>query len=76
MRLPQSQNKNVNKICIAGNPACMNSEQRGVQSQPEPIMCHVDCLFPYHVPGACVRTDPLLSFTWLVAYLTSVLSVV
>ncbi len=44
----------------------MISEQEGVKSRPEPI----ERLFPYHVTGACVITDPSFpSFTWLAAYL-------
>jgi hypothetical protein len=58
MHLSQSQNNNVTHICIVGNPACMNSEKRGVKSLPEPIMCGVDCLFPYHMTVPCVRTTP------------------
>jgi hypothetical protein len=58
MCLPQLQNIYVNNICIAGNHACMNSEQGGVKYQFELIMCCVDHLFPYHVTGAYVRTDP------------------
>ncbi len=30
MRLPQSQNDNVNSMCIVENPVCMNREQGGV----------------------------------------------
>jgi hypothetical protein len=58
MCLRQSQNKNINNICIVGNPADMNSEQGGVKYQPKPFTCRIDCLFPYHVTGACVRTNP------------------
>ncbi len=58
MCLLQSQNIYVNDICIAGNPACKNSEQGGVKYRLELIMCCVDHLFPYHVTGACVRTHP------------------
>jgi hypothetical protein len=69
MPLPQSQNKNVNNMCIIGNPVRMISEQGGVKSQPELTVCHVDRLFPHHVTSACVRTSPPLPyFTWLVAY--------
>ncbi len=71
MHLPQSQNKDVNNICSVENPVHMNSVQGGVKSGHEPTMCHVDCLFPYHMTSACVRTDPPLSpFIWLVAYST------
>jgi hypothetical protein len=37
----------------------MISEHEGVKSQLEPIACRVDCLFPYHVIGACVRSPPI-----------------
>jgi hypothetical protein len=67
LRLPQSQNKNVNITCFVGNPVCMIREQGGVKFRPEPILCHVDRLFPDHVTGECVRTPPPPSFTWLVA---------
>ncbi len=67
MHFPQTQIKNVNNICIVGNPARMNSKQGGVKSWPELIMCRVDRLLPYHVIGACVRTDPpsCLLLGWL-----------
>jgi hypothetical protein len=58
MRLPQSQNKNVNNIYIVGNPVCINSEQGGVKYWPERIMYCVDSLYPYHMTSACERTDP------------------
>jgi hypothetical protein len=77
MRLPKSQNKNVNNICIVGNPARMISEQGGVKCRPKKIMCHGDYLIPYHMIRTCVRTDPpLLSFIWRFVYLTCVLSIV
>jgi hypothetical protein len=56
--LPQSQNKNINNMCTVRNPVLMISEQGCVKSQPDPIVCRVDCLFPYHRTGACVRTNP------------------
>jgi hypothetical protein len=58
MSLPQLQNKNVNNMCIVGNPVLMVSEQGGVKSWPELIMCCVDHLFPNHVTGAHVRPPP------------------
>jgi hypothetical protein len=61
--LPQSQNKNVNNMCIVGNPVRINSDQGGVKYWPELIMCGIDHLFPYHMTGACVSTDPPPSFT-------------
>ncbi len=77
MHFPQSQNKNVNNVCIVGNPGRMVSEQGAVKSWPELNVCRVDRLFPYHVTSAFVRpTPPPPSFTWLVAYLIGVLSVV
>jgi hypothetical protein len=69
MHLPQSQNDNLNNMCIDGDPACIISKEGGAKSRPEQIMCHVDGLFPYHVTGACVKTNPRLSFTWQVIYL-------
>jgi hypothetical protein len=44
------------------NPARMNSEQGGVKSWPEPLMCRIDCPFPNYMTGGCVRTDPPLIF--------------
>ncbi len=66
MHLPQSQNKNVNNMCIVGNPVHMISEQGGVKSQPELMVCLVDRLFPNHLTGICLRTDspPLLPGWW------------
>ncbi len=58
MCLPQSQNKNVNNMCIVGDPVRMISEQGVVKFWPELIVCRVDRLSPYHVTGSCVRTDP------------------
>ncbi len=52
------KNKNVNNICIVGNPTRMNSEQGGGKIRPEPIRCHIDHQFPYHMNCACARTDP------------------
>jgi hypothetical protein len=75
MRLPQSQNRNLNNMCIVGNLVSMISKHESVKSRAEPIVCRVGCLFPYHVIGASVRTDPP-SFTWLVVCLTKVLSVI
>jgi hypothetical protein len=56
LHFPQSQNKNVNNICIVGIPVCMISKQGGVKSWPNLIVCHVDRLFPYHMTGTCERT--------------------
>ncbi len=53
MRLPQSQNNNVNSMCIVGNPVYMISKQEGIKSQPKLFMCHVDRLFLYHVTKNC-----------------------
>jgi hypothetical protein len=55
---PGQKNKNVNKICMVGNPTRMNSEQGGGKIRPEPIRCHIDNQFPHHMNGACARTDP------------------
>jgi hypothetical protein len=55
--------------CIAENLVRMISKQGGVKSRPEVIVCRVDHLFPCHVTNGCVRTDPSLSFTWLVTSL-------
>ncbi len=66
MHLPQSQNKNINNMCIVGNPVHIISEQGDVKRckkpYPEPIMDHVGSLFPYHVTAAYVRTGPLYVF--------------
>jgi hypothetical protein len=72
MCLHQSQNKNINNICIVGNPAGLNSEQGGVKYQPKPFMC----LFPYHVTDACVRSNLPSVFSWLIAYLIGILRIV
>ncbi len=58
MHFPQSQNKNVNNVCIVGNPGRMISEQGAVKSWPELNVCRVDRLFPYHVTSAFVRLTP------------------
>jgi hypothetical protein len=52
MLLPQSKNKNVNNMCIVGNSVHMINEQGRVESLPQPIVCRVDRLFPYHVTNA------------------------
>ncbi len=70
MHHPQSQNKNVNNMSIVGNHVHIISEKGGVKSRPKMIMCRVDCRFPDHMTGTCVRTDtPLPIFYLLVAYL-------
>ncbi len=75
LNLPQSQKCKCIKYMHCQKPCRMDSEQRSVKYLHKPIMCHIDCPIPYHVTGACVRTNPPL-FTWLVAYLTCVLRVV
>jgi hypothetical protein len=35
----------------------MDSKQGDVKYWPGPIMYPVDCLFPYHVTSACVKTN-------------------
>jgi hypothetical protein len=70
MHLPQSQSMNINNMCISGNPVHLVSEQGGVKTRPETIMCRVDRLFPYHVTGACVKNAPPPFFYpgWLPIY--------
>jgi hypothetical protein len=69
MRLPQSQNRNVNNLCIVGNLARMNSKQGGIKSRPELIMYRFDHLIPYHVTAACARTNPPTPIFYLAGYL-------
>jgi hypothetical protein len=64
-------------LCWKLSPHGWRAGRGVVKSRPEPIVYYVDCLFPYHVTGAYVRTDTRpLFFIWLVAYSTWVLSFV
>ncbi len=38
-------------------PCHMDGKQGDVKYRPGQIMCRVDCLLPYHLTSACVKTN-------------------